>query len=77
MKSGRANDSFQDFQSKTEDAWDDGDDDLMIDMANIRMSMKDIQTTAKQVLDNHTQQARNANLKYPGMQKMFNLKKYF
>ncbi|WAR26889.1 TB22B-like protein [Mya arenaria] len=54
MKTAKTGDSFQDFQNKTEDAWDDGDDDLMIDMANIRMSMKDIQSTAKQVLDNHS-----------------------
>ncbi|XP_052780592.1 TBC1 domain family member 22B-like [Mya arenaria] len=66
MKTAKTGDSFQDFQNKTEDAWDDGDDDLMIDMANIRMSMKDIQSTAKQVLDNHSQQTRNANLKYSG-----------
>lgn len=61
----RTGDSFQDFQNKTLDAWDDGDDDLMIDMANIKMSMKDIQSTAKAVLDNH-RQTRNANIQYNG-----------
>ncbi|KAL4227114.1 hypothetical protein ACF0H5_015087 [Mactra antiquata] len=67
-KTGAASsgDSFQDFQNKTLDAWDDGDDDLMIDMANIKMSMKDIQSTAKAVLDNHSRQTRNANIQYNG-----------
>ena len=48
------------------DAWDDGDDDLMIDMANIKMSMKDIQSTAKAVID-HDRQTRNANIHYNGI----------
>ncbi|XP_045166376.2 TBC1 domain family member 22A-like isoform X1 [Mercenaria mercenaria] len=61
----RTGDSFQDFENKTLDAWDDGDDDLMLDMANIKMSMKDIQSTAKAVLDHH-RQTRNANLQYNG-----------
>lgn len=65
MKSkGLRNDSFQEYQDKTKDAWDDGDDDLMLDMANIRMSKKDIQSTAKAVLDEHSRQARNANNQY-------------
>ncbi|XP_052252808.1 TBC1 domain family member 22A-like isoform X1 [Dreissena polymorpha] len=63
---GLRTDSFQDFQKQTQDAWDSGDDDLMIDMANIRLSMKDIQQTARQVLDNHSQQTRNSNMKFQG-----------
>ena len=42
-------DSFQDFQDKTNDAWDDGDDDLIL-MANVKMSLKDVQNTAMQVV---------------------------
>ncbi len=44
----RKQDSFQDFQDNTEDAWDDGDDDLIL-MANFKMSLKDVQSTAMQV----------------------------
>ena len=44
----KARDSFQDFQENTSDAWDDGDDDL-IQMANIRMSLRDVHHTALQV----------------------------
>lgn len=45
-KNGR--DSFRDFQENTSDAWDDGDDDL-IQMANVKMSMRDVRHTALQV----------------------------
>lgn len=63
-KAAKTGDSFKDFQIKTEDAWDDGDDDLMLDMANIKMSKRDIQSTAKAVLDNHSRQARIASSQY-------------
>lgn len=49
-------DSFRDFENDTSDAWDDGDDDL-IQMANLRISLRDVQTSAKVVLDNHTRKA--------------------
>jgi hypothetical protein len=52
----RKHDSFQDFQDNTEDAWDDGDDDL-IHMANFKMSLKDVQSTAMQVISDHSQQS--------------------
>ncbi|ELT94978.1 hypothetical protein CAPTEDRAFT_184346 [Capitella teleta] len=51
----KAKDSFKDFQEETKDAWDDGDDDL-IQMANIRMSLRDVQHTALQVINKHSQQ---------------------
>lgn len=51
----RTRDSFEDFEEKTNDAWDDADDDL-IEMSNFRMSLKDIQSTALQVIRNHSQQ---------------------
>ncbi|KAL3851771.1 hypothetical protein ACJMK2_015480 [Sinanodonta woodiana] len=54
IKSGKL-DAFHDFENKTLDAWDDGDDDL-ITMANIHMSLKDVRSTAKAVLDNHSRQ---------------------
>ncbi|KAJ8301525.1 hypothetical protein KUTeg_020512 [Tegillarca granosa] len=53
MAKGIKKDSFHDFEHKTSDAWDDGDDDLLV-MANIQMSLKDVRTTAKAVLDNHS-----------------------
>lgn len=51
----RTRDPFEDFEEKTNDAWDDADDDL-IEMSNFRMSLKDIQSTALQVIRNHSQQ---------------------
>ena len=53
-------DSFQDFEIKTSDAWDDGDDDLIL-MANIQMSLKDVQSTARAVLDKHSRQRQQQN----------------
>ena len=40
---------FHVLQENTEDAWDDGDDDLIM-MANFKMSLKDVKSTAMQVL---------------------------
>ncbi|XP_064604514.1 TBC1 domain family member 22B-like isoform X2 [Liolophura sinensis] len=51
----RSNDSFVAFANSTSDAWDDGDDDL-IGMANVQMSLRDVQSTAKAVLDHHSKQ---------------------
>ncbi|XP_064632063.1 TBC1 domain family member 22B-like isoform X2 [Lineus longissimus] len=50
-------DSFQDFENKTNDAWDDGDDDLIM-MANVKMSLKDVHSTAMAVINSHSQQQR-------------------
>lgn len=66
MKAVKGKDSFQKFENSTKDAWDDTPDEFMIDMANIKMSMSDIQSTAKAVLENHSQQTRNANYKHSG-----------
>ena len=59
-------DSFQDFQDKTDDAWDDNDDELMLDMSNIKMSLHDVRKTAEEVISNHSRQsgAKNSNLNY-------------
>ena len=61
MKAVKGKDSFQKFQNSTMDAWDDAPDDFMIDMANIKMSMADIKTTAEAVIESHSKQTRNAN----------------
>lgn len=44
----RGRDSFADFQENTSDAWDDGDDELIV-MANFKMNLKDVRSTAIQV----------------------------
>ncbi|KAI8782075.1 TBC1 domain family member 22B-like isoform X1 [Biomphalaria glabrata] len=51
-------DAFHEFENKTSDAWDDGDDDL-IQMANLKLSLKDVHTSAKVVLDNHSKKANS------------------
>ncbi|XP_013381331.1 TBC1 domain family member 22A-like isoform X2 [Lingula anatina] len=53
-KGSKSNDSFRDYENKTSDAWDDGDDDL-VTMANVQLSMKDVESTALTVLHNHSQ----------------------
>lgn len=55
----KVRDSFQDFQAQTEDAWDDGDDDF-ISMANLKMSMKDVHSSAAQVINDHSQAQQRA-----------------
>jgi hypothetical protein len=51
-------DPFRDFEKRTSDAWDDGDDDL-INMANLKLSLSDVQSSAKVVLDNHSKNAKS------------------
>ena len=53
-KSGKR-DAFHDFENKTSDAWDDGDDDLF-PMANVQMSLRDVHSSARAVLENHSRQ---------------------
>ncbi|XP_033746626.1 TBC1 domain family member 22B-like isoform X1 [Pecten maximus] len=53
-------DAFHDFENKTSDAWDDGDDDLLV-MANIQMSLRDVRKTAEAVIDNHSKQINAQN----------------
>ncbi|KAK7103003.1 TBC1 domain family member 22B-like [Littorina saxatilis] len=48
-------DPFKDFENKTSDAWDDGDDDL-ISMATVQMSLRDVHSSARAVLENHSRQ---------------------
>ena len=50
-------DSFSDFETNTNDAWDDADDDLIM-MANVKMSLKDVHTSARAVIDSHARQMR-------------------
>lgn len=50
-------DAFHDFENNTSDAWDDGDDDLLL-MSNIPMSLRDVQSTARAVMDNHSRQQK-------------------
>lgn len=63
-------DSFQDFQDKTNDAWEDNDDELMFDMSNIKMSLHDVRKTADEVISNHSRQSgaktSNSNTEYSG-----------
>jgi len=47
-KVGNEKDAFQEFKEKTNDAWDDGEDDLMI-TTQFKMSLRDVQNTALQV----------------------------
>jgi hypothetical protein len=54
-KASNKRDAFHDFEYNTSDAWDDGDDDLFV-MANIQMSLRDVQSTAKAVMENHSRQ---------------------
>lgn len=51
-------DPFHDFENKTSDAWDDGDDDL-ISMATVQMSLRDVHSSARAVLENHSRQLAN------------------
>lgn len=57
---GGKKDAFHDFENKTSDAWDDGDDDLLL-MSNIPMSLRDVQSTARAVIDNHSRQQKAKN----------------
>ncbi|XP_048741944.2 TBC1 domain family member 22B-like isoform X2 [Ostrea edulis] len=54
-KTSNKRDAFHDFEYNTSDAWDDGDDDLFV-MANIQMSLRDVRSTAKAVMENHSKQ---------------------
>lgn len=55
VQKSRSKDAFEDYQEKTDDAWDCTDDDL-IEMNNFRISLKDVRSTALQVIRNHSQQ---------------------
>ena len=57
---GTKKDPFQEFENKTSDAWDDGDDDL-IQMNNLTLSLREVQSSAKFVLDNHSKKANALN----------------
>ena len=55
LKDPNQKDAFRDFEADTCDAWDDGEDDLMA-MAGTKLSIKDVQLTAMQVMDAHSKQ---------------------
>jgi len=57
-------DAFHDFENKTSDAWDDGDDDLLV-MANIQLSLQDVRSSAKAVIDNHSKHVNTKNESNP------------
>lgn len=42
--------SFKQYEASTEDAWDDGDDDLL---QRLKIDQNFIQSTASQVIDSH------------------------
>ncbi|KAL8597499.1 hypothetical protein ACOMHN_047726 [Nucella lapillus] len=54
-KSKSKRDPFHDFENKTSDAWDDGDDDLL-SMATVQMSLRDVHSSARAVLEKHSRQ---------------------
>ena len=45
---GSSND-FEEFKKQTDDAWDGGDDDLLLEAFNVRISRRDVQSAATQV----------------------------
>lgn len=71
-KSSRG-DSFQDFQDKTNDAWEDNDDELMLDISNIKMSLYDVRKTAEEVISNHS---RQSGTKYSNVSSEYSGKKH-
>jgi len=40
---------FEEFNKQTDDAWDGGDDDLLLEAFNVRISRRDVQSAATQV----------------------------
>jgi len=40
---------FEEFNKQTDDAWDGGDDDLLLEAFNVRISRRDVQSAASQV----------------------------
>ena len=49
--SGGGKSSFQQYERDTEDAWDDGDDDLLM---RLKLDTNFIQSTASQIIDSHS-----------------------
>ena len=48
VMAGSSND-FEEFNKQTDDAWDGGDDDLLLEAFNVRISRRDVQSAATQV----------------------------
>jgi len=46
---GSSNSDFETFNKQTDDAWDGGDDDLLLEAFNVRISRRDVQSAATQV----------------------------
>ena len=49
VMAGSSND-FEKFNKQTDDAWDGGDDDLLLEAFNVRISRRDVQSAATQVI---------------------------
>jgi len=49
---GNSSSDFEEFNKQTDDAWDGGDDDLLLDAFNVRISRRDVQSVATQVHSN-------------------------
>lgn len=62
---GMAQEKFEEFAKQTKDAWDDGDDDLLLEAYNVRISKRDVQSAAAQVLQSHSQQQAIASATKP------------
>jgi len=46
---GSSSSDFEEFNKQTDDAWDGGDDDLLLEAFNVRISRRDVQSAATQV----------------------------
>ena len=58
--------SFKQYEASTQDAWDDGDDDLL---AKLKLDATIIQSAASQVLNSHhtsNSSAQSTNSTFPG-----------
>jgi len=49
MAGGSSSSDFDEFNKQTDDAWDGGDDDLLLEAFNVRISRRDVQSVATQV----------------------------
>jgi len=50
---------FEKFNKQTDDAWDGGDDDLLLEAFNVRISRQDVQLAATQVFNNNNNNNNN------------------
>ena len=50
VMAGSSSNDFEAFNKQTDDAWDGGDDDLLLEAFNVRISRRDVQSAATQVI---------------------------